>query len=133
MIERIRNNQLFQLIMANIRELLREPGVLFWGIVFPILMSLGLGIAFTQKTDIVRNVAVITGDSLNETVPDSTTAIGQFLLKFTKKTLSPGDRTGRYTLVIPDDKLGNSIFQIRQMSRQEAMILLKRGNLNVIL
>jgi ABC-type multidrug transport system permease subunit len=133
MIERIRNNQLFQLIMANIRELLREPGVLFWGIVFPILMSLGLGIAFTQKTDIVRNVAVITGDSLNETVPDSTIAIGQFLLKFTKKTLSPGDRTGRYTLVIPDDKLGNSIFQIRQMSRQEAMILLKRGNLNVIL
>ena len=45
---RFEKNQLWQLIKAHFKELIREPGVLFWGIVFPILMSLGLGVAFTQ-------------------------------------------------------------------------------------
>jgi len=44
-----RFNQLWQLTSALFREIIREPGVLFWGILFPILMSLGLGLAFTKK------------------------------------------------------------------------------------
>ena len=54
-----RLNQLWQLTSAFFREIIREPGVLFWGILFPILMSLGLGLAFTKKTDVLRKVAVI--------------------------------------------------------------------------
>lgn len=53
-----RFNQLWQLTSALFREIIREPGVLFWGILFPILMSLGLGLAFTKKADVVRKVAV---------------------------------------------------------------------------
>ena len=41
----LRPKQLSQLLSAHIKELMREPGVLFWGIVFPILMALGLGVA----------------------------------------------------------------------------------------
>ena len=41
----IRYNQLVQLLLAHARQIFREPAVLFWGIVFPILMSIGLGIA----------------------------------------------------------------------------------------
>ncbi|HTX89456.1 MAG TPA: ABC transporter permease [Bacteroidales bacterium] len=129
---RIRNNQLFQLIMANFRELVREPGVLFWGIVFPILMSLGLGIAFTNKSDIIRNIAITGSPGNLDGKPDTTSAIYRLLLKNTKKEM-PADRTLRYTLVIPDEKMGNSIFHIRIMDWKEAMILLKRGNLSLIL
>ncbi len=55
----VRFKQLWQLISALFREIIREPGVLFWGILFPILMSLGLGLAFTKKTDVIRKVAII--------------------------------------------------------------------------
>jgi ABC-2 type transport system permease protein len=54
-----RLNQLWQLILALFREIVREPGVLFWGILFPILMSLGLGLAFTKKADVIRKIAII--------------------------------------------------------------------------
>ena len=55
----MKNNQLVQLILAQIRETFREPAVLFWGIVFPILMSLGLGVAFTNKKDVYHNMAIV--------------------------------------------------------------------------
>ena len=42
----VRQNQLYQLILARVKETIREPGVIFWGMIFPMLMSLGLGIAF---------------------------------------------------------------------------------------
>ena len=54
-----RFNQLWQLTVALFLEIMREPGVLFWGILFPILMSLGLGLAFTKKADVIRKVAII--------------------------------------------------------------------------
>ena len=54
-----RLNQLWHLTSALFHEIIREPGVLFWGILFPILMSLGLGLAFTKKADAVRKVAVM--------------------------------------------------------------------------
>jgi ABC-2 type transport system permease protein len=63
----VRINQLWQLTKALSFELTREPGVLFWGILFPILMSLGLGLAFTRKPETIRKVAVITtSDSVSQ-------------------------------------------------------------------
>jgi len=52
-------NQIWLLTGALFREIIREPGVLFWGIIFPILMSLGLGLAFTKKSDATRKIAII--------------------------------------------------------------------------
>ncbi len=132
MIDRIRNNQLFQLIAANFRELLREPGVLFWGIGFPILMSLGLGIAFTQKSDIIRNIAIVSDSIMPGKQADTSGVLKEFLVKNTKMDLTRRDGA-RYILIIPDPKMGNSIFNIRIMDWKEAMIMLKRGNLSVIM
>jgi ABC-2 type transport system permease protein len=42
-------NPLVELTLMRIRELTREPGVLFWIFGFPILMSLGLGLAFRSR------------------------------------------------------------------------------------
>ena len=101
MIDRIRNNQLWQLIRANTLEKIREPGVLFWGIGFPILMSIGLGLAFTRKPESVRHVALISAD------------------------------TGSYSIILKDDKLGNTTFSMERMPWEEAMVQLKRGHVNV--
>ncbi len=38
-----------QLIISRIREFYREPGVLFWVYGFPILLAVGLGIAFREQ------------------------------------------------------------------------------------
>lgn len=39
-------NALYHLTLARVRESVREPGVLFWVFGFPILLSVGLGLAF---------------------------------------------------------------------------------------
>ena len=131
--QHISNSQLFQLILANVRELIREPGVLFWGIIFPILMSLGLGVAFTKKKDVVTRVAVIGENHLRKQPGDSASILLSFLLA-NKATLSR-DKTGSLIrkLTLPDDKLGNTTFIFQSLEWKEAMVLLKRGNLNMAL
>ena len=37
------------LLGARMKELWREPEVIFWVFVFPLLLALGLGIAFRKK------------------------------------------------------------------------------------
>jgi hypothetical protein len=49
------------LLMARMKELWREPEVIFWVFVFPILLALGLGIAFRSKPPDVSRVAVVEG------------------------------------------------------------------------
>lgn len=121
-----RYKQLWQLTVAHFKEIIREPGVLFWGIIFPILMSLGLGIAFTTNADTVRKVAIIKTFNLS--------AIDSILIKNSAKADSnKTDESSIYTLTLRNDKLGNSVFHFYKMDENEAMLALKRGMVNVIL
>ena len=133
MIERISNNQLYRLIMANVMELIREPGVLFWGIVFPILMSLGLGVAFTKKTDVSTTIAVTTQNQSISNPSDTLSVLSSFLK--TNKAILRKNEQGLVSrkLTLTDDKLGNTHFIFTAMDWKAAMVLLKRGNLNIIL
>lgn len=133
MMQRISNSQLYQLILTNIKELIREPGVLFWGIVFPILMSLGLGVAFTKKKDVITRIAVIGEHHLVKEPADSASALASFLLA--NKSAAEKDKSGNqiHKLTVPDDKLGNTTFIFQSFEWKEAMVLLKRGNLNLVL
>ncbi len=128
----VRFNQLWQLIIAEIRELIREPGVLFWGIVFPILMSLGLGIAFTKKPDVIRKVAVI-GISGDEVRSDSSSSLYHFLGKSCETAEKPGKDTYKWRLTLKDEKLGNSIFLFYETDWKNSMMLLKRGTVNIVM
>jgi len=128
----VRYRQLIQLILAHFRQIIREPGVMFWGIVFPILMSLGLGIAFTKKADVFRDVAWIkmqNSPANNQPV----SRIKTFLETHQAKAEKDKEGAVRYRITIPDDKLGNTTFTFRIMDWQKAMILLKRGNLTMII
>lgn len=124
--------QLWQLIKALFREIIREPGVLFWGILFPILMSLGLGLAFTKKADVIRKVAVISSPTQQKDSASVSPAIVFLEGKCEKNSTSTGDNwKWRYT--IKDEKLGNSVFLFYQFGWDEAVKLLKRGMINVLL
>jgi ABC-type multidrug transport system permease subunit len=49
------------LLMARMLELKREPEVVFWVFVFPLLLALGLGIAFRNKPGNAASVAIVRG------------------------------------------------------------------------
>jgi ABC-2 type transport system permease protein len=127
-----RFNQLWQLIVALFREIIREPGVLFWGILFPILMSLGLGLAFTKKADVTRKVAFINSSQFIS-AGTQTKFVAQFLQNSCERNASEEKGAWLWKYVIKDEKLGNSIFLFYSMPWKEAMQLLKRGTINVIL
>ncbi|MGA9307577.1 MAG: ABC transporter permease [Candidatus Sulfotelmatobacter sp.] len=49
------------LLMARMLELKREPEVVFWVFVFPLLLALGLGIAFRNKPADASSVVIVAG------------------------------------------------------------------------
>src|SRR6267143_2252966 len=56
------------LLWARIIELKREPEVVFWVFIFPLLLAAGLGIAFRNKPADVTSVVVIAGDGAQKTL-----------------------------------------------------------------
>ena len=66
-----RDRSLAQLTLVRFREFLREPEAVFWTFAFPIILALGLGIAFRNKPADVIAIGVVTGtpagDSLKRT------------------------------------------------------------------
>ena len=129
----IRREQLFHLISAHFKELIREPEVLFWGIIFPMLMSLGLGIAFTKKADIVRNVALIESGRISMSAPRQPTGLELFLQQKAEKIQTDRDEPARYKIIIKDEQLGNTTFLFQKTGWENAMTLMKRGNLSVVI
>jgi ABC-type multidrug transport system permease subunit len=128
----VRFNQLWQLISALFREIIREPGVLFWGILFPILMSLGLGLAFTKKADVIRKVAIINIGEKSASGSENSVIAG-FLQKNCERNVQGVPDTWQWKYTIRDKKLGNSVFLFYNMKWDEAVKLLKRGTINVLL
>lgn len=53
-----RPNPLVQLTLARFREFIRQPEAIFWVFVFPILMSVGMGLAFRNRAEQTVRVAV---------------------------------------------------------------------------
>ena len=53
------NKMLFRLVISQFKLFFREPGVVFWSFGFPVLMAWILGIAFANKGEIERNIAVV--------------------------------------------------------------------------
>ncbi len=56
------------LLMARLRELKREPEVIFWVFAFPVLLALGLGIAFRNKPADITRIAIVAGSAAEDTL-----------------------------------------------------------------
>ena len=107
------------LLMARMLELKREPEVVFWVFVFPLLLALGLGIAFRNKPADASSVAIVAGARSRKThetccnAPRSMHRSRSMLLD--RRTARKGFRLGKYDLVIePDGKAGFDIATIRR-------------------
>jgi len=132
MVKRIKPYQLWQLTSATAKELLREPGVIFWGIVFPVLMALGLGLAFTKKAVTVRKIAVVAPER-TEGFSVSHLPFHEFLDKYGKKNTVASTEDYMWRVDIRDDKLGDYEFLFYEMDRNTAVMLLKRGTVSIII
>jgi ABC-type multidrug transport system permease subunit len=58
----------WHLLLARLRELQREPEVIFWVFIFPILLAAGLGVAFRQKPVETTTIAVLAGPGAERAV-----------------------------------------------------------------
>jgi ABC-2 type transport system permease protein len=77
-----RAHPLWELTKARLREFLREKGVLFWVFGFPILMAMGLGLAFRNKPADVPHIALVADQGGNE----ERALLGSALLKIERST-----------------------------------------------
>src|SRR5580692_6889790 len=97
------------LVIVRMKELKREPEVVFWVFGFPLLLALGLGIAFRNKPADVTFVAIVEGSgaqdalSLIDRSPQKSSIHAEVL--DTPAALK-GFRLGKYDLVIESDGVG---------------------------
>ena len=94
---------------ARMKELWREPEVIFWVFVFPLLLALGLGIAFRNKPADITSIAVVDNAHAKRVV--------ELLQQSPEKNAIHADvldehialdrfRLGQYSLVITADESG---------------------------
>src|SRR3954470_1790193 len=63
-----RSRSLAQLTLVRFREFLREPEAVFWTFAFPVVLAIGLGIAFRNKPADVLTVGVMRGSTVNDSL-----------------------------------------------------------------
>ena len=96
--------------MSRLREFLREPEAVFWVYGFPILMTVGLGIAFQSRPIERSSVVIVDGPSAaatREALSSSETPE-----RFKVEVLSADEarrqlRTGRTDVVVEAQGVGN--------------------------
>jgi ABC-type multidrug transport system permease subunit len=108
--------------MARMKELKREPEVIFWVFIFPLLLALGLGIAFRNKPADITSIAIVAGpgaDKAMSLLEPSKTSIRAEVLD--QSLALQGFRLGKYDLVVEPD--GNSGFRYHyDPSRPESVL-----------
>ena len=98
------------LLMARMLELKREPEVVFWVFVFPLLLATGLGIAFRNKPGDVISVAIVAGQGSQEAgrLLQDSAQHGSFKVSLVDgESARKGFRLGKYDLVIEPGKPGS--------------------------
>jgi len=114
------------LLMARMLELKREPEVVFWVFVFPLLLALGLGIAFRNKPGDAASVAIVEGAGSHDA--ESLLAHSPRHVPFKIQVQSAdvaqkGFRLGKYDVVIEPDGKGG--FQYRYDPARPESVLAK--------
>ena len=116
-----KNKQLYQLTLTQFLETIREPEVLFWGIIFPVLISIGLGLAFTQKSETKFPVIV---------VQNQPTELDSLLYRYAHQESVKGKEI--WSWKVKDEILGDTEFKFERSDWPAAIIALKRGEADII-
>jgi ABC-2 type transport system permease protein len=84
---------LYQLVLNVFRVFFREPAIIFWAVLFPVIMAWVLGIAFSDKGESVRTVYVTGAEHPPEKITGEKVFNGEtgnpYRIKF--RTTSPED------------------------------------------
>ena len=91
------------LLSARIKELRREPEVVFWIFIFPLLLALGLGIAFRNKPTDMSRVAIVSSQNANramDLLKDAQTKGSIHAEVLNDSDAENGFRHGKFDLVI---------------------------------
>lgn len=102
--------QLLILTSVELKEYIREPGIIFWAILFPILLALGLGMAFSGSGSQDRTVALLCEKNCEQA--------------FSKL----GDQ-----LKVGNDKTGYTNFDFKKTTWDEAVLMLKQGKTGLVI
>ena len=97
------------LLMARMLELKREPEVVFWVFIFPLLLALGLGIAFRNKPGNAVSVAIVQGAGSDhaQALLASSPQHDQFKIQVLDESeANKGFRLGKFDLVIEPGNSG---------------------------
>ncbi|MCL2650364.1 MAG: ABC transporter permease [Candidatus Azobacteroides sp.] len=116
-----KNKQLYQLTFTQILETIREPEVLFWGIIFPVLISIGLGLAFTQDSETKFRVVII----------EKSPARLDSLLSVYAST-ETDKQVETHIWKIADKTLGNTVFRFIHNDWKAGIVSLKRGEADLL-
>jgi ABC-2 type transport system permease protein len=112
------------LLGARMLELKREPEVVFWVFVFPLLLATGLGIAFRNKPGDASSVAIVSGTGAQkaEELLQGSPRHASFKVDVqNEEAARKGFRLGKYDLVIEPD--GNGGLRYRyDPARPESML-----------
>jgi ABC-2 type transport system permease protein len=108
---RLRNGRwagYWHLLASRMKEMKREPEVIFWVFGFPLLLALGLGIAFRNKPANVNSIAVVGSGaqqvlSLIDRSPQKASIKAEVL---EEAAALKGFRVGKYDLVVESDGTG---------------------------
>ncbi len=118
---------LIQLILIRYKEFIREPGIVFWSIIFPILMAWVLGIAFSRQGELVQQVALIENGEMNHKL------FREFLADAQKVKSENNDLEDYYEKTIQNETLGKTSYKFLLVDWDKGIQMLKRGQVNLIL
>ena len=89
------------LLLARIKEMQREPEVIFWVFVFPLLLAFGLGIAFRSRPASIPSVAIAAGPNASAVLDMAQRSPQSLHAQIVPEAEAlNGFRLGRYDLVI---------------------------------
>src|ERR1700722_20039903 len=114
------------LLMARMLELKREPEGVFWVLVFPLLLALGLGIAFRNKPGDAVSVAIVAGTGSEDAQALLARSSQHELFKIqtlNAEEAQKGFRLGKFDLVIEPD--GNGTLEYRYDPARPESVLAK--------
>lgn len=113
---------LFQLVVIQIKTFFRQPEVLFWAVIFPLILFWVLGLAFDTKKEIKASVGIV---QTTKSLPDSfkqlttftnpiqtkfaTTVIFSFQTYSTEKAAIQALKRGKIVLFIQNKTNGNGL------------------------
>ena len=95
-----------QLIVMELKSFYRNPGIIFWAFGFPLIMAGALGAAFSSKKESIRKIGII----------------GENSLEIVNKYKS-----------IPIPENSYSTFEFISLSKEEAIVKVKRGEIQLYL